>query len=259
MKRMRLIYFFLIVTVISCHEKNSPESAKEILPSIVVKEIINSSQNCNPDSASCCYSKMEYPEFTDSTKSKLNDLINQKIEAIASEYVSEDALGGTLEHIAQLFIYDYESFIVDFPEYNFGWYLIVKAEIIYETDRIISLSIYHEAFTGGAHPNSGTSYFVIDVSTNKELATTDIISDMVQFKKLLEEEFRKVKSMNDNQSFADVGFYLNEDDFLINNNIGITPESVIVHFNPYEIAPYSEGATTLELNREMLDGMLKIE
>ena len=233
--------------------------AGEILPSIVVKEITKSSQNCNPDSASCSYSKIEYPVFTDSTKSKLNDLIHQKIVAIASEYVGEDAPGGTLEHIAQLFIYDYEEFKVDFPEYNFGWYLNVKAEIIYETDHIISLSIIDEAFTGGAHPNSSTAYFVIDASTNKELSTTDIISDMAQFKKLLEEEFRKVKNMNENQSFADVGFYLNEDDFLINNNIGITEESVIVHFNPYEIAPYSEGATTLELNREMLDGILKIE
>ncbi len=259
MKLSQLIYLFLAIGTTSCFENKPTEKGEELLPSILVKEITQSSQNCNPDSTNCTYVMIAYPEFTDSSKLNLNDLIQHKIGAIASEYVNEDAANGTLEHIAQVFIYDYEAFKVDFPEYNFGWYLIVKAEIIYETDRIISLSIYHEAFTGGAHPNSGTSYFVIDASTNKELATADIISDTAQFKKLLEEEFRKDKSMNENQSFADVGFYLNEDDFLINNNIGITEESIIGHFNPYEIAPYSEGATTLELNREKLDGMLKIE
>ncbi|MCK5102784.1 MAG: DUF3298 and DUF4163 domain-containing protein [Cyclobacteriaceae bacterium] len=259
MKKFQLIYFFLVIMVISCFEKNYSENPGESLPSIVVKELIKSSQNCNPDSGNCTYVKIEYPEFTDSARYKLNAFIYQKIRVIVSEYISEETENGTLEHIAQTFIHDYEAFKIDFPKYNFGWYVMVKAEIIYETDNIISLSMYREAFTGGAHPNSGTSFFVIDVLTNKELAITDIVSDTTQFKKLLENEFWKVKGMDENQSFADVGYYLNEGDFLLNNNIGLTDESVIVHFNPYEIAPYSEGATTLKLSREKLAGILKVK
>ncbi len=65
--------------------------------------------------------------------------------------------------------------------------------------------------------------------------------------------------MDDNQSFADVGYYVNDGDFILNNNISLIAGSVIGYFNPYEITPYSEGATTLELNREKLAGILKIE
>ena len=189
----------------------------------------------------------------------MNDLIHQKISSIASGYINGEAKRVTLEHIAQSFIYDYEEFKVDFPEYNYRWYMIIKAEIIYETSDIISLSMYSESFTGGAHPNSSTSYFVIDALTKKQLAIMDIVSDTTKFKELLEKEFRKKKGMEEHQTFADIGYYINDGDFIINNNIGLTGESVIVHFNPYEIASYSEGATTLELSRENLDGILKIK
>ena len=93
----------------------------------------------------------------------------------------------------------------------------------------------------------------------KELTTSDIISDTTKLKQILEKEFRSEKGMGEDQTFADVGFYINDGDFLLNDNIAITEESIIVQFNPYEIAPYSEGSTTLIIDKDKLDGLLKIE
>jgi hypothetical protein len=121
------------------------------------------------------------------------------------------------------------------------------------------LRIDSEAFTGGAHPNSSTNFFVIDVNSYKDLGPSDIISDTTKFKEILEQEFRRQKGMGENETFADVGFYINEGDFLLNDNIGITDESIIVQFNPYEIAPYSAGATMLEINKDKLSGLLKVQ
>jgi hypothetical protein len=64
--------------------------------------------------------------------------------------------------------------------------------------------------------------------------------------------------MEEGQSFADAGFYINDGDFVLNDNIGITEDAVIVHFNAYEIAPYSLGPTTIELKREKIGKILKI-
>ena len=97
---------------------------------------------------------------------------------------------------------------------------------------------------------------MFDKESKKELALADLISDTIQFKILLEQEFREQKGIGENLILADEGFYINDGDFLLNNNIGLTDYSVIVHFNPYEIAPYSLGATTLELNKKELGQLL---
>jgi len=250
--------FVLFVLIISCQEKKSEQVNTQSLPSIIIKEILVSSDNCDPESSNCTYVHLEYPEYSDSTKGQLNQIITDKMKVIAADYFREDAIEGTFEYIAELFIRDFEDFKVDFPAYQFGWYVKIFAEIIYESEKLISLRIDSESFTGGAHPNSSTSLYVIDIQSYKELTTSDIISDTTKFKQILEQEFRKVKGMREDQSFADVGFYINDGDFLLNDNIGITETSVIVQFNPYEIAPYSEGATTLEIDQNKLSGLLKV-
>ena len=259
MRLIILIYIFLAIIMASCEKKQAAEKMKAPLPSIVVKEVFDSSQNCISDSSNCTYVLIEYAEFTDSTKAHLKQIISKKLKASASDYIREETVEGTLEHIAQSFIHDYESFRIDFPEYQFGWYVHLIAEIIYESLDIISFRVAAESFTGGAHPNSSVNYFIVDAHTSKILKMQDIIGDTSQFKLLLEREFRSEKGMEAQQSFADMGYFINDRDFLLNNNIGLANNSVIVQFNPYEIAPYSEGATTLELSKEDLGNILRIK
>lgn len=253
-----LVLVSLLALIISCQEKKSVQE-KEVIPELIIKEVSASYDNCHPDSISCTHIIIEYPEYSDSTKHKINKIISDKLKVAASNYFREEAIQGTFEHIAQSFIKDYQSFKIDFPDYHFGWYVKIFAEITYESTNLISFRIDSESFTGGAHPNSSTSFFIIDVKSGRELSTADIISDTTSFKKLLELEFRKQKEMIDGQSFADRGFYINDGDFLLNDNIGITDESVLVHFNPYEIAPYSEGATTLEVSKDSMENLFLVE
>ena len=101
----------------------------------------------------------------------------------------------SLDEIAQTFIDDYVAFVRDFSDYKLGWYVKVYSEISYESDQVLSFRIDSESFTGGAHPNSGTSLYVVNKETHQELATADIISDTVRFKELLETEFRMRKGI----------------------------------------------------------------
>lgn len=251
------IYTILLGLIISCDQRKP--SQQSAIPGIIMNNVLVSYNDCLPDSINCTYVHIAYPEFSDSAKARLNEIISNKIKIIASNYFRDEITHGTFEYIAQSFIEDYNTFKIDFPDYQFGWYVILASEITYESDHLFSFRIDSESFTGGAHPNSSTEFFVIDTRSGHSLSTKDIISDTSRFKEVLEEEFRKEKGMNQQQSFADRGFYINDGDFLLNDNIGLTDTSILIHFNPYEIAPYSEGATTLEISKESIGKLLKAE
>jgi hypothetical protein len=242
----------------ACEDKKPQEIASEPVPEIIDKQILVNYQNCNTDSLSCTYAIITYPHFTDPSKSEINKMLDDKIRLLASDYMKEGSQPSSLEEIAVAFVNDYETFKNDFSDYEFGWYLQIGSEVIYHTDRIISFRIDIGTFTGGAHPNSSTNYYVYDIQSKKELHTRDIISDTTQFKQILEEAFREQSGMEEGQTFADAGFYINDGDFVLNDNIGITEDAVIVHFNPYEIAPYSLGPTSIELKREKIGKIIKI-
>ena len=251
-----LIFYFILIHIYGCLDKRQ---VNETIPAVISKEIVVTSDDCNVDSINCTFVQIVFPEFTDTIKAQFNRIVAQKIKIIASQYFRDEVIDRTFDVIAKSFIDDYESFVKDFTDYQFGWYIKLISELTYESDQVFSFRIYCESFTGGAHPNSSTSLFVIDKRTKKDLTTADIISDTAKFKELLEAEFRKSKGITSNQSFAERGFYINDGDFLLNDNIGLTDHEVIVHFDPYEIAPYSEGSTTLELSKDLIDDILKIK
>ena len=259
---MKSYLFFaicLVTFLISCEEKKTAEQDHQSQPPILVNEVLISNDNCHQDSTTCTFVYIEYPEFSDSAKLPLNELISSRLRTTTSEYFREEVVDGTFEHIAQSFIQDYKSFKIDFPDYQIGWYVKVFSEITYESEEIMSFRIDSESYTGGAHPNSRTAFYVIDKQLKSELSTSDIIADTSKFKNMLEAEFRRLKGISGDQSFADRGYYINDGDFLLNNNIGISDTKIMVHFNPYEIAPYAEGATTIEMNKTDLKGILKID
>ena len=257
MKTRFHIFALLFFAILSCDEGKPPQN--EPIPEILFKEIIVSHEDCLPDSIGCTFVQIEYPAFTDSTKFVLNELISSKIKASASTYFSEEVIRGTLEHVVHSFVRDYETFKRDYPDYKIGWYVKIFCVIIYESETVLSFQIDSESFTGGAHPNSGTQYHIVDKKNNSEMTMGEVISDTTKFKQMLEEKFRQIKGMGADQSFADLGYWINDGDFLLNENIGISDHTVIMHYNPYEIAPYSLGATTVEINKSELAGILKID
>jgi hypothetical protein len=258
--RSRIILVILFFAMVSaCREQTHDRDNSQSLPRIQINEVLLSYDDCHIDSASCTYVYVEYPEFSDTSKTMLNQIISGKLRDVAGDYFGDESQDGTFEHLAHSFVKDYQDFIIDFPGYQIGWYVKMLAGITYESEQVLSFSINSESYTGGAHPNYSTVFYVIDKRSYRQLTTADIIADTSQFKKQLEAEFRRIKGMSGEQSFAERGFYINDGDFLLNNNIGISDDKVLVHFNPYEIASYSEGATTIEMNKSDLKELLKIK
>ena len=152
MKRITVLSAFLWLIILGCEEKKVEEKAE--VPPISIEEVLVTDNNCSTDSISCTYAHVTYPVFSDSSKASLNEQIVNELVAAGSSYFNEETIKGTPRELAQLFISDYQNFRVDFPDYSLGWFLKLDAQIISESNRLLSFFVYSESFTGGAHPNS---------------------------------------------------------------------------------------------------------
>ncbi|MDZ7605248.1 MAG: RsiV family protein [Cyclobacteriaceae bacterium] len=74
----------------------------------------------------------------------------------------------------------------------------------------------------------------------------------------LEQAFRADRGLDESQSLTEMGYFIEENGFTLTNNMGLTESELLVQFNPYEIAPYSLGPTTITLNRQELGDILKL-
>lgn len=257
-----LIYLFSFACILNaCEKKKSTQAEIEIpsVPEIITEEIQKSYQNCSIDSLTCTYVSITFPLFTDSLKEGLNEIIREKVQLVADDFTSESSSKLNIVEVAEAFIRDYKNFADEFSETSVGWYLKIESDINSDSENYLAFNIYFESFTGGAHPNSSTSYFVIDLLSKSELKVEDIVKDTIQFKRILEQAFREQTGIKDDESLADAGYWIEDGDFYLNDNIGITDDKIIIHYNPYEIAPYSMGPTTIELEKNQISDVLKIK
>jgi len=257
MKLQLLFSLLILLSAISCKDKIVEQDIPNDIPRVLIMEVLQTSDECNPDSSSCTYAKIVYPSFTDSTTWILNDFIQKSIILIAADYV-QDTLPESIESLANQFVDDYERFRNDYPEYNFGWYLDINSEIIHDDSAYVSFRIDSEAYTGGAHPNSNIRYYIVRPFDGQPLGLHDIIADTVRFKSRLEQAFRADKGLDDSQSLTEMGYFMEENGFTLTDNMGLTETELLVQFNPYEIAPYSLGPTTITLSRQELGDILKL-
>lgn len=247
----------LIIAVVSCGKKSMVSEQKTVEP-VIVKEVYRSLNECDSDSSSCTYVRLSYPVFTDSANTLLNNFISQEISTIVSGYFGEETSSRSPGEVAEMFIDDYKQFLLDYPDYRIGWYVEASSEVIYDSAGITSLRIDSEAYSGGAHPNANTTFLNLDKTRAKILGLMDIVRDTSKFKTALEKAYRRKKGLKNHERLEDAGYFFDEPNFVTNDNIGITKDSLLVQFNAYEIASYAEGPTTLSLSRASLAGILKI-
>ena len=123
------------------------------------------------------------------------------------------------------------------------WYQLGKSnEIMYEDKNILSYSVHHSDYTGGAHGSLNVLYYTVDLN---ELTT---ISEETIFKpnyykiltsKIIERLMKKFDVDTPEKLVNEGIFDINE--IAPNNNFWINNEGIHYIYNQYEIAPYSMG------------------
>lgn len=121
------------------------------------------------------------------------------------------------------------------------------------------ISASNWSYTGGAHGNGHSTYFIKDKKTGAPLDLNDFINDIEELNLLAEVEFRKELELIPTANLEEEGFWFDNGKFVVNDNFYFEDESLVFLFNTYEIAPYSAGSIQFAIPIKKIEHLLKIK
>jgi hypothetical protein len=78
--------------------------------------------------------------------------------------------------------------------------------------------------------------------------------------KIVEAEFRRARSIPAGESLQDAGFFiLPGQELPLGENFALTSKGLEIQYNPYEVAPYALGATSVSVPREAVAPLVKAD
>ena len=143
-------------------------------------------------------------------------------------------------------IYDEDGVEIEDLETS-NWHYTENFAPIRPRSRGVIIERTKETYTGGAHGMKTTQYYVIDLESQKLLRIDDFLKDYQGdlIRDYIYDELRNYSGLNKNQPLSE-GIYLNDEPELT-FNFFINEDGLCLHWDPYEIAPYSEGAIQVTL------------
>ncbi|MGM1430326.1 DUF3298 domain-containing protein [Sphingobacterium lactis] len=186
------------------------------------------------------YVKVTYPVFQDSN---MNKLVQENI-LFDGEPDIATYMGNFLE--------GYGNFVeendINVP---LAWFKVTEVSVGTYTPEIMLLKNFTYDFSGGAHGNSFELWNVYDLKNYRKLPLNTFISEnkMKEFTKIAEKFFREDEGLTDTTDL-EKDYFFEDGIFTLAANYGITKDSIVFHYNPYEIKPYAAGTTTLQIPYE---------
>lgn len=207
--------------------------------------------SCTVGQSACTWVRLDWIEAKTAPNPALKESINVWVKGCL---VDVDNAGDTLARdpfaAVDSFIAQSEAFRAQFPEAaSIGWYRDVRIEAYGDTLGVVSLRCTSERFGGGAHPLRTVNYAVFDRHGGRRLALEDIVApgSRAALDSLGEQAFRAAREVPAPRSLREAMFNFEGDRFRLGGNFGIGRNGLTVEFNPYEIAPYAAGPTSITL------------
>ncbi len=165
------------------------------------------------------------------------------------------------ENIASNLEEEYTRIKEEMPDYNLPWQYKSDFEVYLNHNGLFATQLTNYSFTGGAHPSSFVYYYTFDADNGKRLGLKDLIisKKYEQLRHMSEAAFRTSRDIDSTQSLEEAGFWFEVDRFALNDNYKYTPEGLTIVFNPYEIAPFSEGEIVILFPYSAIEEMVKPE
>lgn len=214
-----------------------------------------SDRDCDPEEENCAYISLNIP-WVQGTGAR-NKSINRNIEQHVIQLIDyqEDNNFTSLESLSQTFLDNYETSAKEFPEYNIPWEASVEGRVLTNSPEIVSIEFNLAIFTGGAHGFTSKSYLNLNPQTGEILRNEDLFT--AGFQNYAEEIFRKKNEIPAGESINSTGYFFENDSFHLPQNIGFAKNKIILRYNAYEVASYSEGGIQLEIPREEAQDFIK--
>ena len=192
-----------------------------------------------------------------------NNSVSKSINSTIEKFIintisfSEDSIINlSLKDAVKKFDSIYVAFKDDFEENPLIWEMLIDGEVTYQSPALTCIAINSYLNTGGAHGNMTISFLNFNSQTGQLLHLDEHIKNKTDFIKLAEKYFNIKLQESSNEDGFD-NYFLGKD-FHLPENIGFSDDGVILLYNVYEIAPYSEGITEFTIPFEEALPYLKI-
>ncbi|MHA7130237.1 DUF3298 and DUF4163 domain-containing protein [Algoriphagus namhaensis] len=202
----------------------------------------------------CAEVSLQWVELLgDSYAASVNSSI---VEKITRYLVYEDTVL-SMQEAAQFFLDGFTEAKEEFPDSPGGWYVSVNAATSLDSLGIFSVKFEEESYTGGAHGSYSTTFLNFSKKDGSVLANEQIIQNKPKLLALAEAAFREKRDIHPDSSLLKAGYWVDQG-FFLPAAMGLSPQGLILYYNSYEIAPYSEGPTELVLTFDELGDILAL-
>ena len=138
------------------------------------------------------------------------------------------------------------------------WYQLHKDnELLFEDENILSYSVSHATYTGGAHGALQVLYYTIDLNSLTTITEEDIF--VPNYHNFLTtniiNNLMKKHGVDTPEKLINEGFF-NIEEIAPNNNFWIDDKGVHYVYNQYEIAPYSMGPIEVTIPYEDIKSII---
>ncbi|RKE98996.1 DUF3298 and DUF4163 domain-containing protein [Ichthyenterobacterium magnum] len=182
------------------------------------------------------------------------NLINKKIEnyIVNQTNMTEDSLVEvSIDDAIKKFNQEYIDFKNEFPDSSQQWEAMIDGEVTYQSPELICIAINSYLDTGGAHGNSYIKFLNFDANNGVQLHKKAIIKDEEVFSNIVS---NFLKAEIENESIENIFF---EGNFKLPESIGFNDEGVIILYNAYEIASYTQGITEFTIPYDEIEQAIK--
>lgn len=187
---------------------------------------------------------IDYPHITGldnaSIKLKVNLFLEEEFKQSIAWYDEIQSDSTYYEDIPNEMQYSFETgFTVEYNSKNF-----------------FSILLNHYQFTGGAHGNYFAFGYNIRMNDGRVLTLKDIIKED-SFDLLAYECEQAILEKYEANSLIESGLFEDEITILDDQDFYITPGTLVLQFDPYEIGPWSMGEVTAEIPFKKIKDLIK--
>ncbi|MDR3147808.1 MAG: RsiV family protein [Treponema sp.] len=122
-----------------------------------------------------------------------------------------------------------------------------RFEVLENRTRLLVIARSRSFYGGGAHPNYDKAYFVFDRDLAMRIGLWDLLRNGAEdtLTELINRELRLSKKIGPGDSLTKASFLVDRAE--PTENYFFSPQGLGFHWDPYEIAPYSEGYVEIVL------------
>jgi hypothetical protein len=232
----------ILVLVVSCNSKHKELKFSDF-------KISNIKYPIEGDSTRSFTYEASIPVFEDGSQQlidSINIFISQKFFEHENNITDlKQLVKAESDSFYQDYLRDFSDFNeADFPlTYNYN----VEFAVAFHNNKYLTLINENYEYTGGAHGNYATLYYVFDVTNGKRLFINELVADTSKLKQFAFKEFCKIRNIDASKPINDQGYWFEKNEFSLNSNFGLISDTLIFTYNPYEITNYAEGLTELKI------------